>query len=361
MAGKLELGFPKNSVPNLKEQVARKILKNVRSQGHPYVELRENGRKFVYFCTLCLASCYGDDVLFQHLEGNLHKQRLSTAKITLMGPNPWPFNDGLVFFDTSTENDKDLETRDAIRNRLLKFSDSDNNLALVKFDEAVQSDVQPSSADDALDDDCTLVIPHLQIGEETVDVKVRDVGFGKIAARFLEKDNVLIGIRRIWCEWLGQENNDQQDDVKVPEHDFALVIFPYNCELGRSFDEEVKSLPPSAYLSDPENEGDSGEKRKKSLSDPGDVRYSLRNQYDSSAETSNDATSRLGLDQNDNQLLTRLISSKVARKELRRQKRLAAEKMCNICQQKMLPSKDVAALLNLKTRRLACSTRNDTG
>ena len=44
MAGKLELGPPKSDVSNPKEQAARKILKIVRSQGHPYVELRENGK-----------------------------------------------------------------------------------------------------------------------------------------------------------------------------------------------------------------------------------------------------------------------------------------------------------------------------
>ena len=108
MAGKLELGPPKSDISNPKEQAARKILKIVRSQGHPYVELRENGKKFIYFCTLCLAPCYSDDVLFDHLKGNLHKERLSAAKVTLLGPKPWPFNDGLVFFDTSTESHKEL-------------------------------------------------------------------------------------------------------------------------------------------------------------------------------------------------------------------------------------------------------------
>ena len=41
MAGRWELGFPKSSASSLKEKLARNILRNVRSQGHPYVELRE--------------------------------------------------------------------------------------------------------------------------------------------------------------------------------------------------------------------------------------------------------------------------------------------------------------------------------
>ncbi|XP_061357658.1 uncharacterized protein LOC133301962 [Gastrolobium bilobum] len=366
MAGKLELGLPKTGASNLREQAARKILRTVRSQGHPYVELRENGKKFIYFCTLCLAPCYSDCVLYHHLKGNLHKERLSAAKVTLLLPKPWPFNDGVVFFDTSTENDEDLAIKKGNQNRLLQFGDNDNNLEIVELAEVVQSDVQPSSNDDMLDDDGTLMIPHLMIGDETFDVKVREVGWGKIAARFLEKDNTLNGIRRIWCEWLGKENNGQQDGVEVLEHDFAIVIFSYDYDLGRSRSlDEVKSLLLPASMKEPENERKSGRKRKTSMSDPEDISESLSNQYDTSTEESSaldNSTSSLTTDQCNNQILrTRLISSKAVRKELRRQQRLAAEKACNICQQKMLPGKDVAALLNLKTRKVACCSRNETG
>lgn len=391
MAGKMELGFPKDSVSSLREQLARKILNTVRSQGHPYVELRENGKKFIYFCTLCLAPCYSDTALFDHLKGNLHMERLSTAKLTLLGPNPWPFNDGIVFFDTSTKNDQELSNMNAKQRGLLESTDNDNNLAIVKFGEnlntsednqtetdeiqcskkylesgAVHSDLQLNSTDGTVNEDCTLLIPHALIGDKASDLQVTEVGLGKIAARFFEKDGGLNGIRRLWCEWLGKEANDQLDGAAVPEHDFAVIIFSYNSDLGRTgLLEELKSLLPSAPMTEPENKGGSGRKRKKSFSDPEDISDSLSNQYDSSVEdssASNSATSRLALGQIDNQVLrTRFISSKAIRKELRRQQRLAAEKMCDICKQKMLPGKDVATLFNLKTGKLACSSRNGTG
>lgn len=391
MAGKMELGFSKTSASNLREQLARKILNTVRSQGHPYVELRENGKKFIYFCTLCLAPCYSDTALFDHLKGNLHMERLSTAKLTLLGPNPWPFNDGIVFFDTSTKNDEDFSDMNTKKKRLLEFIDNDSNLAIVKYGEnlntiednhaeaheiqcckkyllsgAVYSDLQLSSTDDTVTEDCTLVVPHALIGDKASDLQVREVGLGKIAARFFEKDGGLNGIRRIWCEWLGKEVDGQEDVAAVPEHDYAVIIFSYNSDLGRTgMLEELKSLLPSAPITEAENEAATGLKRKKSLSDPEDISDSLSNQDDSSVEdssASNSATSRLALGQIDNQLLrTRFISSKAIRKELRRQQRLAAEKMCDICQQKMLPGKDVATLFNLKTGRLACSSRNGTG
>ncbi|KAK4255498.1 hypothetical protein QN277_008496 [Acacia crassicarpa] len=391
MAGKLELGFPKTSACSLREQLARKILRNVRSQGHPYVDLRDNGKKFIYFCTLCLAPCYSDTALFDHLKGNLHMERLSAAKVTLLGPNPWPFNDGVVFFDTSIENEDDSPNMNAKQKRLLEYTDNDNNLAIVKFGEnlnsnddnhaevhgvngsikylesgAVHSDLQLSSSDGAVSEHCTLVIPHALIGDKTPDLQARDVGLGKIAVRFFEKDGGLNGIRRIWCEWLGKDTDGHQVGSAVPEHKFAVIIFSYHSDLGRNGSvEELKSLLPSTPMTELENESSSSQKRKKSFSDPEDVSDSLSNQYDSSVEdssASSSATSRLALGQIDNQLLhTRFISSKAIRKELRRKQRLAAEKMCDICKQKMLPGRDVATLFNLKTRRLACSSRNGTG
>lgn len=352
---------------NLKEQAARKILRKVRCQGHPYVELRENGKHLIFFCTLCLAPCYGDTVLYDHLKGNLHNTRLSTAKLTLLGPNPWPFNDGVAFFDTSTEDDEDLEIANDNQNRLLNSSvdDNDNNLAIVNFVEAVQSDAPPSSTNDMLDDNSTLLIPHLLIGDDPVDIKIREVGVGKIGARFLEIDNSFIGIRRIWCEWLGNENNSQQDGDVVPGHDFGVVSFSYNYALGRSgLLADVKSLLPSASLSKSEDVRGSGRKRKALLPGHEDVNDSLSNQCVPLVEgssASNNALPRLTLDNIDNRLLRTKISSRTERKELRRKQRLAAEKMCNICQQKMIAGKDVAAFLNLKTRRIACSSRNGTG
>lgn len=368
---RLELGPPKSASTSLKEESARKMLRIVRSQGHPYVELREDGKKLIFYCILCLAPCYGDTVLFDHLKGNLHKERLSSARKTLLGPNPWPFNDGLVFFNNaaSTEEDKDSETRNGNRSRLFNLSDNEDDLAIVEFGGEVQSDVQPISTDGIPVDDGTLIIPQLKIGDENSDVKVREVGWGKIAARFLEKHNTLNGngIKRIWCEWLGKESISQQDGVEVLEHDYAVVIFSYNYELGRSCSwlADVKSLLPSDSMTKSENEGGCGQKRKAPLSDSEDTDDSLSNQCDSSAggsSASKNDTSLVALDQCDNQLLrSKIVSSKAVRKELRRHQRLAAEKACNICQQKMLPGKDVAALLNLKTGILVCNSRNESG
>ncbi|XP_057955777.1 uncharacterized protein LOC131149388 [Malania oleifera] len=383
MAGKRELGFLKPSVCSLREQAARTTLQNVRMQGHTYVELREDGKRFVFFCTLCLAPCYSDSVLFDHLKGNLHSERYAAAKVTLLGANPWPFNDGVHFFNNSSEN----ETQLAISNdqiKLLESGHNDNSLAIVSHN----GNVKPSLNQDGrcygyacknnLDyeedlsgcvmengGDSDVLIPGVLFRDEISDLGARFVGFGQISAKLCEKDGILKGMSRIWCEWLGKKDLADQDLFIIPEHEYAVVIFSYSYDLGRkSLFDDVKFLLPSNSPTEIESD-ELPRKKRKSFSDPEDISKSLSNQYDSSGEDSLSANSspRLLLDQYDDQLLLhkRSTSSKALRRELRRQQRVAAERMCDICQHKMLPGKDVATLLNMKTERFACSSRNVSG
>lgn len=362
-----EVGFPRAGRLNLKEQAARTVLRNVRAQGHPYVDLREDGKKFIYFCTLCLAPCYSDTVLFHHLKGNLHSERLAAAKLTLLKPNSWPFNDGLLFFDNSVEDDKLLESKNNCP--MLLESNNSESFAIVEYGNEIQQLSQDCGAPDtALSDtreNCNFLIQNVLLKAEMSDMLVRFVGVGKIAARYLEKDDTSRSICKIWCEWLGKQSLDD-DSVEVPKHNFAIITLAYNYDLGRKglFD-DVTSLLTSNSMPDTENGNNANKKRKKCFSDPEDVSDSLSHQYDSSGEDSAVScvsSSRVTQDRYDDQTLcTRIISSKAIRRELRRQQHIAAERMCDICQQKMLPGKDVATLLNLKTGRLACSSRNSNG
>ncbi|XVF44253.1 hypothetical protein PTKIN_Ptkin02bG0105600 [Pterospermum kingtungense] len=364
MAERRELGFPRTSACSLKEQLARTTLNNIRSQGHTYIELREDGKRFVFFCTLCLAPCYSDSVLLDHLKGSLHTERLSAAKVTLLGSNPWPFNDGVLFFGKSNEKEKQLAVVNSNENRLLEFQKNDNNLAVVEY---VGSEVSSYNKNvNGKAGYSELVIPGVLIKDEISELKVSFIGFGKIAARLCEKDGISYGISKIWCEWLGMDAPKNDEKLKVPEHEFAVVTFVYNCDLGRKgLLDDVKSLLTSGSPTELDNDEAASRKRKKSFSDPEDISESLSSQYGSSGEdssASNGASSRLALDRYDDQLLlTRFISSKAIRRELRRQQRIAAERMCDICQQKMLPQKDVATLMNLNTGKLVCSSRNVNG
>ncbi|KDP24143.1 hypothetical protein JCGZ_25800 [Jatropha curcas] len=370
MAGRWESALPKTGASNLKEQLARTTLHNVRSQGHPYVELREDGKRLIFFCTLCLAPCYSDTVLFDHLKGNLHTERLSAAKLTLLKPNPWPFSDGVHFFDNSSETERRLVVTNGNQSRLLESNGNGKNLAIVKYGVNLNSSgnghVGCNKGLNGNGETCDLVIPDVLVKEEISELKVRFVGSAQIAARFYEKANESNEISRIWCEWLGESSPCDEGMVKVLDHDFAILTFAYNYDLGRKgLLDDVKLLLSSCPTLELENGEGANKKRKNSFSDPEDISMSFSSQYDSSGEessTSNSGSSRLLLDRYDDQLLrSRFISNKTIRREMRRQHRIAAERMCDICQQKMLPEKDVATLINVKTGKLACSSRNVNG
>lgn len=378
MEGRRELGFLRANASSLREQAARTTLHNVRMRGHPYVELREDGKRFIFFCTLCLAPCYSESVLFDHLKGNLHTERYAAAKATLLKSHPWPFNDGVLFFDNTSENDKHLLIANGNPARLLGPQKNDNNLAIVCHGDSLSLvssnghaqqhsnknlDRDVSFCYENLTDggrNCDMIIPGVMVKDEVTELGVRFIGFGQISARFFENNGVSKGIGKIWCEWFGKVEPADEDTVMVADHDFAVVTFNYHYDLGRKglFDDVISMLSSSPI------EGN-GRKRKKSFSDPEDVSESLSNQYDSSGEdslSSNSPSPRLLLDRYDDQLLdTRFISSKTIRRELRRQQRVAAERMCDICQHKMLPGKDVATLMNMKTGKLVCSSRNVHG
>ncbi|XP_019235468.1 PREDICTED: uncharacterized protein LOC109215809 [Nicotiana attenuata] len=374
MAGR-QLGFPKTSGCNLKEQLVRRTLNNVRSQGHTYIELREDGKRLVFFCTLCHSPCYSDSVLFNHLKGSLHTEMVAAAKATLLKPNPWPFNDGVLFFKDPEHDKQHLPIANVGQSRLADTCLVDeSSLAIVEYG----GNSRPNGDVPDLEDEyCeltgngqsdNLVIPGVLCKDELSDLEVNLIGIGQIAVRLTVHDIDSKSIRKIWCEWLGKNDSDDIDVSVVPDHDFAVVTFPYNYNLGRKALLDDRFLLPSSPYSESEETitiGAGNKRRRKSFSDPEDISESLSNQCDSSGEESqstNSSNMRLILGTRDDQLVgSRIISSKTMRRELRKQQRVASERMCDICQQKMLPGKDVAALLNRKSGRLVCSSRNLTG
>ncbi|KAL7602965.1 uncharacterized protein LOC111899833 [Lactuca sativa] len=353
------LGFPKSQCcSSLREQLARTTLRNVRLKGHSYVELREDNKKPIFFCVLCLSPCHNDSVLHDHLRGHLHKKNYEAAKSTLLKENPWPFNDGMLFFHTPcNENNPSLTSNPNLgSNLLLSESNENNSLAIVA------SNGSPSSSgdEDKMDVDENgyhLIVPQVLHKDRVTDLEVRSIGLGKIGVRYYQKDGVRKGISRIWCEWIGNCHPNQDDTI--PHHDFAILSFSFHYDMGRrNVLDEMLFLPSSEV--NKENRG----KKRKSFSDPEDVSESLSNQCESSGEeylASGDSSSRKLVKYNDNSLKLGIIPSRSVRKELRVHRRVASERVCDICQHKILLGKDVATLLNMKTGRLVCSSRNLNG
>ncbi|KAB5512778.1 hypothetical protein DKX38_029806 [Salix brachista] len=369
MAGNREVGLPKTTSSSLREQLARTTLNTVRARGHPYLELRQDGKRFIFFCILCLSPCYSATILFDHLRGKLHTGRLSAAKATLLKPNPWPFSDGIHFFDASNGNEKQLAIKNGKKGRFLKLDKNSDNLAAVKYSENLKPycnvDIECNEDLSGNEEGSDLVIQNVRLYEEVSDLKVRFMGSGRIAVRIYEKDDGSNEISRIWCEWLGKRSYNDEEIIGVLDHDFSVVTFAYDYDLGRrGIVDDVKLLLSSRSPEMAENDGGNS-RGKRSHSEPGDISRSWINQYALFEEESSKTTcasSKLVLDRYDDQLMhTRFISSKKVRREVRKQQRIAAGKMCDICMHKMLPGKDVATLWNRKTGKLACSSRNVYG
>ncbi|KAI3795336.1 hypothetical protein L1987_37988 [Smallanthus sonchifolius] len=359
MAGRgKELGFlERNGVISLKEQLARTALRNVRLKGHTYVELREDNKKVIFFCVLCLSPCYSDSVLHDHLRGHLHKQMYEAAKATLLKQNPFPFNDGMLFFHNDDEN-QSVPSNGTVNG---------NSLAIVPV-EGYGSDYELSS-EGSLDlaqgdegiDVSDLIIPDVLLKDKVSDLEVREVGVGKISVRYCEKDKGSKGIKKIWCEWLGKSDSVNSD--MIPYHDFAVVSFAFDFDLGRKgLLDDLQGLLSSSSRPEIEGNKDIKGKKRKLLSDAEYLSESLSNQEESSGEDSGNSGSRNLLDvYDDKSLQLRVVPSKCTRKEIRTRQRLASERVCDICQHKMLPGKNVATLLNMKTGRIVCSSRNLNG
>lgn len=361
MVGK-ELELRKEGPVDLREIAANTTLKEVRQKGHTYVELRRNGKRLIFFCTICLTPCYSDTVLFDHLKGNLHARRYVAAKATLFGPVPWPFNDGVLFFSNSHQNqiekDKDAgsqskalvihsesEVTSQLKDGFKNGKNRHKNLKLAicgSSSRALSRNVSDSA----------LIIPRVLLKEAVSNLKVQLLGIGNVSYRISEKDESPGKITKIWCAWMGKEQaNPQNESAMTQMCNFAVVNFSYTYDLGRKCgsDELDPLLSAGSYFMI-DDAGQRGTKRKKSFSD-----------QEASSEESNGQISPEKRDGESSKQLVKVFSSKSARRELRKQKRMAAERACDICGQTMLHGKDVGALLNCKTGFLACSSRNANG
>ncbi|XP_052169808.1 uncharacterized protein LOC127786440 [Oryza glaberrima] len=382
MVGK-ELVVRKNGPVDIREIAAKATLREVRQNGHTYVELRRVGKRVIFFCTICLTECFSDTVLFDHLKGNLHSRRYAEAKVTLFGPMPWPFNDGVLFFnnsrekdplllDSSSQNTRELALVPAndteVTSRLRDDSSSRNGAKGTRRGANAHGNGRTASVseDHVLSNqsgtDGPLVIPSVLLKDVVSDLPVHLLGYGNIAYRLWEASKGSKKISKIWCAWVGQDGSDGLDECDTYEQsDFAIVNFSYTIELGRKWSSDDQDLPISAgsfFVID--DAGHRGKRRKKSFSDQ-EASSEESNEQSSSAHDNSQAIITGSPTGTSHNLQVGLLSTKSMRRELRKQKRLAAEKACDICGRPMLLEKDVATLLNCKTGNLACSSRNSSG
>ncbi|KAL5730288.1 hypothetical protein ACHQM5_003128 [Ranunculus cassubicifolius] len=338
---------------SVKQESANITVWKVRREGHIYVEIRQDRGRLVFFCVLCLAPCYGETPLLEHLSGRAHREKYAYAEVTLLAPNPWPFNDGVFFFNNPSE--QDLASLNNNKGRLLITDGSNDDVNVDQMLNGNGDLVIPGVNNE-------LVIPGVLRGDELSSLEVKLIGFGKIGARTYENVQGRQEINRIWCAWLGKKSSEEEDmDMLLPQHDFGVITFSYNYNLGRipvwrDFDQIVAS---DTCLEIENGHGKS--KRIKLMSGHEDKSQALSEQCNSSVEDNQIS----GSDDLEVVSADKLQNSKSRKKRYRRQMRqeqcLASERVCDLCNIRLLPGKDVACLINMKTGRLACSSRNTTG
>uniref|UniRef100_A0A5B6ZLL1 C2H2-type domain-containing protein n=1 Tax=Davidia involucrata TaxID=16924 RepID=A0A5B6ZLL1_DAVIN len=154
------------------ESAAQILVENYKAEGLCFVQVRRPSLEedFEIVCTLCGFDCDSDEELRSHFtRGIIHEVSLEVAEKTLLKSNPWPFDDGYIFFHGEGEG---------------KINES-----------------PPAES-------------HIGIGYKNL----RRVGYGEIAVRKADHK-----ISKIWCEFLG--NNNFPCDLDPC--DFAIVTFRY--------------------------------------------------------------------------------------------------------------------------------------
>jgi Zinc-finger of C2H2 type len=364
MVGK-ELDLRKEGPVDLREIAANTTLREVRQKGHTYVELRRDGKRIIFFCTICLTPCYSDAVLFDHLKGNLHTRMYAAAEATLIGPVPWPFNDGVLFFGNSHQNeiekDKDPAMLDTGSQSKALVVHSQGEVSFRIKDGSKHGKSRHKNLKLAIsgrsralsynESDDSFIIPSVLLKEVVSNLKVQLMGFGDVSYRISQKDESPGKITKIWCAWMDKEQDNFHDEVAMTQKCyFAVVNFGYTYDLGRKCgsDEVEPVLSAGSYFMI-DDAGQRGIKRK------------LFSDQEASSVESNEQISPEKRDGESSRQLVSIFPSKSARRELRKQKRMAVDRACDICGQTMLNGKDVGALFNCKTGFLACSSRNANG
>jgi hypothetical protein len=159
--------------------------------------------------------------LVNHLKSDDHKKFLSLAKITLLkrNMNRWPFNDGILFFDSSIQ-EEDI-SYPAKKKEFIKDP---------RGFKSVQDCLR------AIDDDDQLSIENFQYDPEILNPRVKaysgrflvqahsdtlKIGKARIFGRFVSDKR----IDKLWSEWMGKDANDlTSSELEDPENKLTRVV-----------------------------------------------------------------------------------------------------------------------------------------
>eukprot|EP00249_Psilotum_nudum_P022393 c28501_g1_i1 orf=612-2114(-) len=331
----------------IKGGAAIAVLRDAWQQGHYSVELRRDGRRVIFFCTLCSTRCYSDAALSDHLNGNQHVRRAAfEATASTVSDSP--------FFAT-------VESSSA--------SDPRNGSA---FEKCSAMDASPNHQIVSLPVSAALQ-PYM-LGQFPPS-SLKWLGYGQLVLREASCGPTPQA-REAWCHWVVRKAKED-----VPFHAcqsgegfaYAVVIFPYSDTIGRSGDWKPVFCVQSNSTQSEEKPSLLGDRKR--------LRFPLRRgtqlSYKDPELTANGNQTRRTIGGSKNAKsngdfthneacrakisVSKNVSNRALRRALKKQRIKTLERICFICHQQMLPGKDVAALFNMKTRQMMCNSRNRRG
>ncbi|MCO5551361.1 hypothetical protein L7F22_004862 [Adiantum nelumboides] len=299
-----------------KEVAARAVLRDVWQRGHHCVELRQDGRAFIFFCTLCSTRCYSDASLADHLHGNQHGRRLSNSSVSCS--QPFATEEGL------------FKERDQIANASRGKSKNDSS-----------------------------TVSHLNAMEPFPASSVEWIRSGQL---FLEEGLSEQQVRQVWCEWHGRneppESYHGHTTKKAEELAHALVVFPYSNAIGRQGEWKPGRLIKGGENGCYKEKVRVSEFRRRAAKNCDAPSLTLQDHHGTSVSS---WTPPSGEEEGTGSFTLKDLSQRALLKALQRRRLNVLERLCFICHQQMLPGRDVAALLNQRTGQMMCSSRNERG
>ncbi|KAJ7550268.1 hypothetical protein O6H91_07G091300 [Diphasiastrum complanatum] len=287
----------------LKEERAWAVVRDVWQRGHQSVELRHDGRRAIFFCTICETRCYSDSALSDHLHGNVHARNSAAAAAAASAANCHFSNVGQLPWKSTTGQ----------------------TLEKPKDAAVPPEKTNPSSS------------PTLY---DMSSASLEWVGDGRLFVRS-HFSNSLRHVEAAWLRWCGKEALGAGTVAIEGDSEYAIVIIPYSDGLGRSGNKDA--LLPTNLNKDncligskkwhPESKKSQG----------------------STPQMPGHCNSHSVSDGKDIQRLRGGLRG-WSRKQSK-----SVDRLCFICRQKMAAGKDVAALLNAKTGEMACGSRNWRG
>jgi hypothetical protein len=350
----------------MREDTARAVLRDARQRGHDHVELRRDGPHTIFYCNLCGTRCYSDAALADHLNGNRHGRRSAMTRASSLVvreqqlPQSWP---------TVVPASRSLLKRPG------EETESEST-AVAMVSQNGGGDIGGKSREE--------IVPGLT-GSATTSL--RWMGSGQLFLKMLGNGGAP-PVEAAWFCWYGMHRPVEViwQDGSAGRMEYAVVVFPYSDRIGRGGDwTSLNTSDENLDVSVAGNKGavdsrsaqsENSEITASEVTAPREIVVHTQTAPSAQLDTApcsltltirTKSGEALAGDapQEDGEQVKLLISKEepitTYRRGWKRKQAKIADRICFICHQKLLPGKDVAALVNVKSGQMVCGSRNRRG